>query len=132
MFPLKFYLQRFILLPCGYHVFTVMVIRISFILFIHTEENFSDSSPFFISPDGIFMLTFIERHVPKQRRKRPVLLIAEHTVAGRAHHPHYSDVIMRAMASQIVPSVCLTVCSGADQRRHQSSAPLAFERGIHR
>ena len=43
---------------------------------------------------------------------------------------HYSDVIMSAMASQItgVLIVCTTVCSGADQ----SSASLAFVRGIHR
>ena len=47
---------------------------------------------------------------------------------------HYSDVIMGAMASQIigVSIVCSTVCSGADQRKHQSSASLAFVRGIHR
>ena len=37
---------------------------------------------------------------------------------------HHSDVIMSAMASEItgVSSVCLTVYSGADQRKHQSSA----------
>ena len=47
---------------------------------------------------------------------------------------HYSDVIMGAMASQIisVSIVYSTVCSGADQRKHQSSASLAFVRGIHR
>ena len=47
---------------------------------------------------------------------------------------HYKDVIMRAMVSQItgVSIVCWTVCSGADQRKHQSSASLAFVRGIHR
>ena len=48
---------------------------------------------------------------------------------------HYSDAMMSAMASQIagVSIVCSTVCSGADhQRRHQSSASLAFVRGIHR
>ena len=41
---------------------------------------------------------------------------------------------MSAMASQITSFtiVCSTVCSGADQRKHQSSASLAFERGIHR
>ena len=41
---------------------------------------------------------------------------------------------MSAMASQItgVSMVCSTVCSGADQRKHQSSASLAFMRGIHR
>ena len=40
---------------------------------------------------------------------------------------HYSDVIMSAVASQIT-----SVCSGADHRKHQSSASLAFVRGIHR
>ena len=45
---------------------------------------------------------------------------------------HYNDVIMSAMASQItgVPIVCSTVCSVADQRKHHSSASLAFVRGI--
>ena len=47
---------------------------------------------------------------------------------------HYNDVITDAMASQItgLSVVCLTVCSGADQRKHQSPASLAFVRGIHR
>ena len=47
---------------------------------------------------------------------------------------HYSDVIMSAMASQNtgISFVYSTVCSGADQRKHQSSASLAFVRGIHR
>ena len=47
---------------------------------------------------------------------------------------HYNDVIMSAMASQItsLTIVCPTVCSFADQRIHQSSASLAFVRGIHR
>ena len=49
-------------------------------------------------------------------------------------HTHYNDVIMGAMASQIT---CLTIVystfyPGADQRKHQSSAPLAFVWGIHR
>ena len=46
---------------------------------------------------------------------------------------HYSDVIMSPMAFQIThfPIVCSAVCSSADQRKHQSSAPLAFVRGIH-
>ena len=47
---------------------------------------------------------------------------------------HYSDVIMGAMAYQTtgVSIVNLTVCSGVDQRKYQSSASLAFVRGIHR
>ena len=47
---------------------------------------------------------------------------------------HYNDVIMSAMVSQItgVSIVCSTVCSGADQRKYQSSTSLVFVRGIHR
>ena len=47
---------------------------------------------------------------------------------------HYTDVIMGTIASQItsVSIAYLTVSTGADQRKHQSSASLAFVRGIHR
>ena len=47
---------------------------------------------------------------------------------------HYNDVIMGAITSQItsLTIVYSTVYSGADQRKHQSSASLAFVRGIHR
>ena len=40
---------------------------------------------------------------------------------------------MGAMASQTtgVSFVCWAVCSGADQRKHQSSTSLAFVKGIH-
>ena len=41
---------------------------------------------------------------------------------------HYNDVIMSARASEITgaSSVCSAVCSGADQRKHQSAASLAY------
>ena len=47
---------------------------------------------------------------------------------------HYDDVIMSAMASQItsLTIVYSSVYSGADQGKYQSSASLAFVRGIHR
>ena len=51
------------------------------------------------------------------------------------HHVcHYIDVIMTTMASQItsLTIVYSTVYSDADQRKHQSSASLAFVWGIHR
>ena len=46
---------------------------------------------------------------------------------------HHIDVIMGAMATQItsLTIVYSTVYSGAHQRKHQSSASLAFVRGIH-
>ena len=47
---------------------------------------------------------------------------------------HYIDVIMTMMASQItsLTVVYSIVYSDADQRKHQSSASLAFVWGIHR
>ena len=47
---------------------------------------------------------------------------------------HYSDVIMGTMSFQItsLTIVYSNVYSGADQRKHQSSASLAFVRRIHR
>ena len=47
---------------------------------------------------------------------------------------HYNDVIMSAMASQIIsiPTACSAVCSGTHERIHQSSVSLAFVRENHR
>ena len=47
---------------------------------------------------------------------------------------HYNDVIMSTMASQItsLTIVYSIVYSDADERKHQSSASLAFAWGIHR
>ena len=47
---------------------------------------------------------------------------------------HYDDVTMSGMASQItsLTIVYSTVYPGADQRKQQSSASLAFVRGIYR
>ena len=56
----------------------------------------------------------------------------------RPHYAQYpwwfNDVIMSTMASQItsITIVYSTVYTGADQRKHQSSASLAFVWGIHR
>ena len=49
------------------------------------------------------------------------------------HTQHCSDVIMSMMGSQItsLTIVYSTVYSDADQRKHQSSASLAFVREIH-
>ena len=47
---------------------------------------------------------------------------------------HYTDIIMGTIASQITSLTIFysTVYSDADQRKHQSSASVAFVRGIHR
>ena len=55
-------------------------------------------------------------------------------LAAHENDIYYSGVIVTVVASQItcVSTVCSSVCSGADQRKHQSSVSLAFMRGIHR
>ena len=45
---------------------------------------------------------------------------------------HYNNIIMSAMTSQITTIIYSSVYSGADQRKHQSPASLAFVWGIHR
>ena len=51
-----------------------------------------------------------------------------------SHLFHYSEVLMSAMVSQITSFIIVysTVYSGTDQRKHQSSASLAFVQGIQR
>ena len=53
---------------------------------------------------------------------------------SKINQNHYNDVIMGAKASQItsLTIVYSIVCSDADQRKHQSSALLAFVWVIHR
>ena len=61
-------------------------------------------------------------------------LAREGQLCGVFREYHYNDVIMGAIASKItsLTIVYSTVYSDADQRKHQSSASLAFVRGIHR
>ena len=49
------------------------------------------------------------------------------------YHVHYNDFTMSSMASQIISLTIVysIVYSDADQSKHQSSASLAFVRGIH-
>ena len=53
------------------------------------------------------------------------------TSSAMTIYVHCNDAIMSAMVSQItgVSIVCSTVCWGTDQRKHQSSASLAFVKG---
>ena len=71
-------------------------------------------------------------------RHQTITLITTHSVSIRPvgtyfNDIHYNDVIMGAIASQItsLTIVYSSVYSGADQRKYQSSASLAFVWGIH-
>ena len=63
------------------------------------------------------------------KRRKPLA-----NVCKPLYSPHYCDVIMGAIASQItsLTIVYSTVYSDANQRKHQRSASPAFVRGIHR
>ena len=60
--------------------------------------------------------------------------IRNNLITDKDKIPHYCDVTMDRIASQItsLAIVYSIVYSDADQRKHQSSASLAFVRGIHR
>ena len=62
------------------------------------------------------------------------LAIVKSTSGASFTSMHYCNVIMGTIVSQItsLTIVYSTVYSDADQRKHQSSASLAFVRGIHR
>ena len=78
---------------------------------------------------------FWPNRIPVKHTDPATLLFLRFTfVTGRIIIYHYNEVIMGTMTSQItsLTIVYSTVCSGADQRKHQSSASLAFVRGIHR
>ena len=63
-----------------------------------------------------------------------IAMVGTHTQPSEITNSHYNDVIMGAIASQItsLTIVFSTDYSDADQIKHQSSASLAFVRGIHR
>ena len=62
------------------------------------------------------------------------LCVQYQTIEGNKISQHYNGVIIGAIASQItsLTIVYSSVYSDADQRKHQSSAWLAFVQGIHR
>ena len=84
-----------------------------------------------------FRLTLLYRSFPTwwvQNISRYSADNAVRCVCYSVLHIHYNDVIMSDMSSQItsLTTVYLTVYSRCRSKKHQSSATLAFVRGIHR
>ena len=80
------------------------------------------------------MVLFTDAYVTRSRCVNEPLYRVTDGVDTRRLISHYNDIIMGALASQItsLSIVYSTVDSGANHRKHQSSASLAFVRGIHR
>ena len=85
-------------------------------------------------PPGNWSLWKLRFHWLKFLRMHRIAVIRDTYNRARAVSGHYDDVVLGAMASQItsLTIVYSIVYSGTDQRKHQSSASLAFVRGIHR
>ena len=73
------------------------------------------------------------RHFPLSAQRQLCYYCLLKRIGLQCTSCQYNDVKMGAIASQItsVTIVYPTVYSGADQRKHESSASLAFVRGIH-
>ena len=103
-----------------------------------------------LNQKGIFLLVisqvkyYILQIIPKLWRNHPsnryhshrlqiLLMLFTETLFPFPRPVHYNVAIMSAMVSQItgLTSVYSTVSSGTGQRKHQSSASLAFVREIH-
>ena len=104
----------------------ISIIKKSYSPFYHTLRSIWTSADH-ISTSFISTRKFEVSH--------PMHLLKMVPVKGIRNLPrHYGDVIMGAISSQItsLAIVYSTVYSDADQRKHQSSASLAFVRGLHR
>ena len=90
-----------------------------------------------LSPYGVTRLHWIKPpmtlFITSSTRVVPVCIPEQELVINITAR-HHGDVTIGAIASQItsLASVYSAVKLGADQRKHQSSASLAFVRGIHR
>ena len=92
-----------------------------------------------LQKEGYFLNAFLFRQPSQQRVHISILaIIGQDSNQGirsdELHLNHYCDVIMGAIASQItsLTIVYSAVYSDVYQRKHQSSASLAFVWGIHR
>ena len=102
----------------------------------HATDGFSSQRG---SNVGIQFSSFQAENFVQQTFAMPVIwhaiqILWGHWDVSYVYQMHYTDVTMSPMASQITSLIIVysNVYSGADQRKHQSSASLAFVRRIHR
>ena len=88
------------------------------VMFFYSTHIFHDNFTDGVNP---------QEYMGKIKHESTWKLLCNH---NKTNHNHYSDVIMSAMAPHFtgVSIAYSSVCSGADQRKHKSSASLAFMR----
>ena len=110
---------------------------------VEVWEWISNFIPHFTFHNGCDYLSMLGSKLNQINKRGPVSSAAMYWVCGinrsllstRGAFPnHYDDVTMSTMASQITSLTIIysIVYSGTDKRKHQTSASLAFVRGIHR
>ena len=113
--------------PCAYFLgYTVLLNSISFFLSLRNLLRSTHK----IVDTAFHWLDFFADEYCKARYTKHLAL----NHAASINEYYYDDVIMTTLASQITSFTVVysTVHSDADQRKHQSSASLAFVWGIHR
>ena len=122
---------------------TCLLLGINWVLFLVSTQLSTDGSLIYvdISLEEIVNVKHLHRDIrgeihvimKQQKLQRKCMWLYSHHWACR-QNGHYGDVVMGVIAPQItsLTIVYSTVYSDADQRKHQSSASLAFVRGIHR
>ena len=111
-------------------------------IYNYTDQNFSLNITCFINSAFPSYMGKQKRAVPLQIYMAYMGQVSFFEIFVALYFPtcgtflinHYGDDIMSAIASQItsLTIVCSAVYPHADQGKHQSSASLAFVRGIHR
>ena len=84
-------------------------------------------------PCNIFYINVISKSLLKEYFSHNMKLLSKQQIQWTIIISHYGDVIMGTIASQTTSLMIVysTIYSDADQRKYQSSASLAFARGIH-
>ena len=130
MFTLRY---EYVYLPLSFHFYIIFInflsgsgTQPSFITIIETCFSVIVAAPFVLLSIDPKKMSLQQSLCDRIRSKR--------LIRGSFIFIDYNNVIMGAMASQItsLTIVYSTVYSGADQRKHQSSASIASVRGIHR
>ena len=99
------------------------------------KQSITQTCTYFITCSAMCILYHLSRKIRKLHSIRPISGLSQLRPSDAYICAiHYDDVIISAMASQItsLTIVYSIVYSGADQRKHQSSASLAFVRVMHR
>ena len=99
----------------------------------HFERSSGKWRPFCLGLNVLnaFRIGFVVMHTLPLIMLNNLLYIPLLGIAEITQNYHYKDIIMSAVASQItsLTIVYLSVSSGTDQRKHQSSASLVFVAG---